>query len=52
MKQIEYLDIAGSYSPLYNLRRLKELHVGTKITNTQFEELQNCLPNTIIIIRG
>lgn len=53
MKKLEVLDIRHNritdYSPLFELKNLKKLYVDTEIPTTQFEALQQQLPQTTII---
>ena len=52
LKNLEYLNLAcndvADYSPLYNLLELKELIVSETISDIQFDELVNKLPNARI----
>lgn len=53
LQNLEYLDVRGNtltdYSPLYGLKKLKQVRVNTSISTAQYEALQQHLPATVII---
>jgi hypothetical protein len=53
LRDLEYLNIGenliADYTPVYSLKKLKQLWVGNQVTDKQYAGLQKNLPNTTIL---